>query len=130
MNIKVNKTNLLEILKANRARHREIFLEAQEGYRKLAIKELNAMLRNARSGGQIRRSITLIQPMDQTSDYDRVIGMLELSEQDSILLEEHEYQMYVQDKWNWKKQFLANNSGYSQQAFLANIEQSNDNPGY
>lgn len=111
--IKVPVATLLITVKENREKHRQIFLEAQRGYREAAIKELDAMLAEARDGKKIRRSITLIEPMDQTRDYDRVIRMLDMTSDLDIMLEEHDFRAYVMDEWTWKAQFNSANIGYS-----------------
>lgn len=117
--IKVKKSELLDVLKTNREAHRKIFLEAADGYRTAAIAELDAMLAEAKAGKKIRRSVALVEPQDQTSDYDRVIRMLEMSQDDIIELEEHDFMQYVLDDWQWKRQFLHSNSVYSATALAA-----------
>lgn len=115
-NVKIKKEKLLETLRENRTAHREIFLEAQEGFRAEAIKQLDAMLQAAKDGKKIRQSIGLIEPTDQTADYDRAIRMLEMSEDEVIELTELDFECYVLDNWRWKAQFLASNSSYSSTA--------------
>lgn len=112
-NINVDKSHLIEILRKNRDHHREIFLEAQVKYRELVIEELDTMLKDARDGKKIRRAVSLVEPQDHTKDYERVIGMLELSTDTIISLAEHDYQRFVLDNWAWKEQFLYANSSYS-----------------
>lgn len=124
--IYVDKTKLLETVRDNRAKHRQIFLEAQEGYRKAAIRELEVMLADAREGRVIRRSVRLLEPVDQTKDYDRVIRMLEMSEDDHIKLEEADFAQYVLDDWHWKRQFLHANSSYSATAARLNAPADSD----
>ena len=51
----VDCQKLLETVKANRDKHRAQFEEAQVGYRKAVIKELDKWLQEARDGKQIRR---------------------------------------------------------------------------
>jgi hypothetical protein len=75
--IMVKKDKLLDLLRNNRDGHRKIFLEALEGYREQAIRELECMLREAKRGKRIRRRVQLVEPMDQTKDYDRAIRMME-----------------------------------------------------
>lgn len=111
--IKVNKSELLTVLRENREKHRAIFLEATEGYRLAAIDELDKMLKDAKQGRQIRRSLSLVEPQDQTRDYDRVIRMLEMSQDDVVELAEHDFMQYVLDDWSWKRQFLLSNTAYS-----------------
>lgn len=112
--INVKREALLDILKTNRESHRAIFIEAQAGYRTAVIEQLDSMLADARAGKLIRRSVTLIEPMDQTKDYDRAIQMLAMSVDDVVNLEEHDFQCYVMDEWSWKKQWTLSNAGYSQ----------------
>ncbi len=111
--IKVSKTTLLATLRTNRDKHRQIFLEAQQGYRIAVITELDNMLAEAKAGKKIRRSVTLTEPMDQTKDYDRAIAMLEMSVETEVSLEEHDFQQYVLDEWTWKRQFNTSNMLYS-----------------
>lgn len=111
--VNIDRGELLGVLKANRDAHRKIFLEAQEGYRKLAIKELEASIHAAKTGKRIQRSLTLIEPIDQTKEYERAIRMLEMSVDQTVQLSESDFQCYVMDEWRWKGQFEASNIGYS-----------------
>lgn len=93
---------LLEAVISNRNAHRDLFIKAQEGYRKAVISELDRMLVEAREGKSIRRTITLPEPSDHTKDYDRVIRMLEMSTDETIDLKACEFDNYVMDNWEWK----------------------------
>lgn len=115
-NVKVNVQQLLTILKKNRDSHRKIFLEAQEGYRKLAIKELDKTLKDARDGKKFARMLSLVAPQDMTKEYDTAIGMLEMSVDKDIVITYNQYQNFVQDEWHWKENFLLSNSTYSKTA--------------
>lgn len=79
----------------------------------MAIAEIERMLGDARAGKKFARSLTLTVPMDQTKDYDMAIGMLEMSVDDYVLLEQNDFQCYVLDQWHWKQQFSVSNSLYS-----------------
>src|SRR5260370_18692324 len=118
-NIKVKKEELLKVLKENRAKHREIFLEALEGFRKKAITEFEKRLEAAKAGKHFDIAIALTLPQDQTKDYDRAIGMLEMAIEDVVELGEAEYAQYVMDDWRWKHNFLTSNTTYSGKAALA-----------
>ena len=119
--IKVKKQDLLKTLKLNKEKHRAIFEEALDGYQKKAIELLEKNLNIARAGRKFKLYIQLTQPVDQTADYDRVIGMLEMTLEKVIALEEEDYRAYVLDEWHWKNNFLTANSTYSSTAaaFLA-----------
>lgn len=110
--VTVNKVELIETLKENRSKHREIFESAQRGYRDLVIWHLDNNLKDARDGKEIRTRVNLQAPIDQTSDYDRVIRMLEMSVDTEIELSEHDFAQYVLDDWSWKNQFITVNTSY------------------
>lgn len=112
--VKVTRKDLLEKLTINRKSHRDLFLRAQEGYRKQVIEELDRMLSEARSGKPICRAIGLPEPQDHTSDYDRAIAMLEMSVDEHIEISATEFDMFVMDNWSWKQMAMESNMRYTQ----------------
>jgi hypothetical protein len=111
--VTVKKDELLTEIKKNRDAHRDLFIEAQKGYRDDVIKELDAMLSDARAGKSIRRAVQLVEPQDHTKDYDRVIKMLEMCTEEKVFISDSEFAQYVQDDWGWKQQFVASTSNYT-----------------
>ena len=111
--VKVEKAELIGILKKNRAAHRDIFDEASAEFRKEVIKLLDSRLAEARAGKRISLRIDLVQPMNQTEEYDQAILMCEMSVDDQIELSHENFRNYVLDKWHWRDQFIASNSAYS-----------------
>ncbi len=114
--VKVNKFKLLEKLRHNRSEHREIFEEASAAVRKEVIKVLDQRLEDAKIGKRISLRIDLVQPMDQTEEYDQAIAMCEMSVDDEITLSHENFRCYILDKWHWRDQFIASNRGYSAKA--------------
>lgn len=112
-NVKVKRDELLTRVKTNRDAHRDEFLKAQEGYRERVIEELDRMLAEARTGGRVRRAVQLVEPQDHTSDYDRVIDMLEMSQDEIIEIDATSFQQFVRDEWTWAAQAKLINSTYS-----------------
>lgn len=110
--VTVKRDELLDVVKANRERHREIFLRAQEEFRKRAVEELEKRLADARDGKHFDQHLGMIEPQDRTDDYDRIISMLEMTVADEIELTQDEYAAYVMDDWSWKRQWVASNSAY------------------
>jgi hypothetical protein len=100
-------------VRANREAHRELFLKAQEGYRKLIIEELDRMLADAREGRPIQRSVTLTEPSNHIKDYDRVITMLEMSVDDTVTLGAEDFDRYVMDNWAWSTFAFHTNTAYA-----------------
>jgi hypothetical protein len=111
--VRLKRIELLEKVKGNRANHRAVFEKALEGYRKMAIKELEKMLEEAKKGLRIRRAVMLIEPIDQTREYDRIIKMLEMSTDDIVELNEEGFSQYVMDDWSWKRNFLESTNPYT-----------------
>lgn len=114
--ITVNRSSLLVKLRANRETHHDIYLEAKAGYKTAAIAEMNSMIADAEDDKEIKRTLTLVAPMDQTKDYDRAIAMLEMSVDETIKLSEYDFSCYVLDEWRWKGQWSISNSPYSAKA--------------
>jgi len=90
-----------------------VFLKALDGYQATVIKTLEAMLDDAKKGIRYTTTKQLVQPVDQTREYDRVIRALEMSVDTNIELTEDEFSQYVMDDWSWKHQFLMSNSTYT-----------------
>jgi len=111
--VTVDKDVLLATVIENRAKHRDIFLDAQKGYRKQMIKELDQMLSDAKDGRKIVRSVAIPEPEDHTKDYDRIIEMLRLSVDDEIELEVQDFDRYVMDRWEWSSSFAFSNMRYT-----------------
>jgi hypothetical protein len=112
-NVRIRKDELLSVLEHNRSEHASIFEEAQAGYRRQVIAELDAMLAEAKAGRRIRRAVNLVEPVNQTAEYDRAIRMLKMSADEFIVLNENDFNCYVMDNWRWSQQFRSSNVGYS-----------------
>jgi hypothetical protein len=110
--VTVRKDELLEVLRKNRAAHREAFLKAQAGYRARAIAELDRSLADARAGRDIRLIVSLPVPEDHTEDYDREIRMLEMHTGNTVELESRLFDQVVMDRWRWSSAFETTNSAY------------------
>lgn len=119
LNIKVKKSELLAKIKENREKHHKIFLEALDGYQKKMIKVLLQMLKEVRKGKRIQHMINLPLPQDMTQSYDTVIGMLEMSTEEEIKLSSMDFSKFVEDKWEWSRNFLHSNAPYSTVAMMA-----------
>ena len=111
--ITVNKKDLLDKLRENRDGHRATYEEAVEAYRAKAIEVFEQNIREVREGKPVRQYLELPVPEDHTSDYERVIAMLEWDEGEKVELTESEFRQYVQDNWGWAQSFMANTMSYT-----------------
>ena len=113
MKITVSKTELLGKLRENRGKHREVFEDALGGYYTEVKKALEQQMRRIRDRKRPNLVFPYSIPRDHTSDYDRVIGMLEMHQGDSFELTEAEYAQYVNDNWSWAGEWRRSASTYS-----------------
>ena len=115
--IRVTKSNLLEALKANLKKHTEEFKVSMDGYTNLCIKELR------RRAGKIKADkagvpntwlhFSMSCPSSHEDDYERLIGMLELAEDEEFEITASQYRQWVQDEWEWKSQHVMSNALYA-----------------
>jgi hypothetical protein len=117
--VKVKKSEALEILRKNREAHHKIFAEALDGYKKQAIELLEKHIQAIKAGRVARVRVSIPEPEDYTRKYDRAIRMLEMSVDDIIELDEETFAQFVMDDWDWKRQFLSTNARYSASAAAA-----------
>jgi hypothetical protein len=110
--ITVNKSDLIERIKANRAEHRAIFLAAQEKYRAKVIELLDARLADARNGAPIKLTFGLPEPADYTDEYTAALKALEWEISDTVTLDEESFRRLVLNEWRWAGHFAANTASY------------------
>lgn len=110
--VRVDKANLLEKIKENRAKHAEAYEQAVVGYRQELVEKLKEMLKDAKAGKNVAGHVGLQAPQHNLRDYDRAIAMLEASLDSELELDQNEFSNYYMDEWHWKDQFTALNSTY------------------
>lgn len=111
--ITVNKDELLTKLRENRENHRTVFEAALEGYRLQAVATLEEKLAALTAGRLPELKLGLVIPQDHTKDYDRVIAMVQMHTSSTFRLSEYDFQSYVMDDWDWKRQFVRTSSSYA-----------------
>lgn len=111
--VRLSKEDVLVALSNNRDSHREKFIEAMEGYKEEAIKTLEKHISQIKENDPQRIVLTLPLPEDHTDDYDRAIDMLQWSLDDEVVLNNREFQTYIQDDWGWKQEFESTYAMYT-----------------
>jgi hypothetical protein len=111
--ITANKNELLAILQTNRAKHREVFEAACDGYQKQARAWLEENLRLVKAGKRPGLTFGHFPPQDHTRDYDRVIRALGLHTEDTYVMDDRDVAQYVMDDFSWKRQFLDTSNTYA-----------------
>jgi hypothetical protein len=123
MNPSIKKQDLLEVIKKNRDNHRSIFLKACEGFQKEMLKRLAQKMKVIRAGKLVDSHVGLPIPEDHTSDYNRVLKMIELDTRDTLQLTEMEFTQFVMDDWAWKHQWVTTNANYTSMVMADDVEE-------
>ncbi len=109
----VDKPQLIGILEANKEKHEATYKEAVVEYRKQAAKALSKQLNNIETGRKFSLTFTLPKPLNYTSQYSKIIGMLKMCMETQVKLSDSEYTQYVLDNWSWKASFIGSTMSYS-----------------
>ena len=113
MEINVESSKLLQILKKNKAIHETEYEQLLSAfYNNVAYAALEISKQAESCDGNITLRITAIRPVSNSKDYADVIGMLELSADDTFKLNEKDYKKYVLDEWDWSASFIHAKSSY------------------
>jgi uncharacterized protein YecA (UPF0149 family) len=124
-NVKVNRTELLDKLRANREKHETDYTEAVTGYRAERTEELHKLLTKLQDSWnlsmtdptseevQLSFHVSLNAPRQYLEDYDESIMMMEMSTDDIIELTKQDFATLVMDRWKWKLDFTTSNVRYA-----------------
>lgn len=112
MNTVIEKKKLLDIIRANKTEHRDTYEAAKKAYKQKGIELLERLIGRLRDGNTLKPHLDLPIPEDHTEDYDRAIQMLVLDSRENIELNEQEFRQFVQDEWDWKRQWQFSTSSY------------------
>lgn len=113
--IKMNRLELLEIVRANKLTHIAQFNEAVEDYKAVVLEIATGNVKLAKTAKleefkKIKR--TPEAPVSYESSYARAIRMLELSVEEVIEVEEDVFNQLVLDEWSWKRGFTSSTMSY------------------
>jgi hypothetical protein len=113
LRVTVDKAALLADLRRNRATHQAMVAEARAGYIDAALTKLAAAQAELKAGKVASLSFKLPVPKDFTRVYDTTIGQIEAHTGDTLTLSTSEYNMLVEDEWEWVRDFIMANASYS-----------------
>ena len=112
--VTVSKPALMETVTRNRLAHTELYEQAMQGYWETLAAELRDLLIGAQDhDDEYVYHVRSHPPESHAEDYDRVIGMLSMSVDDTITLTAEEFAQYVMDQWHWKQDFVRMSSAYT-----------------
>lgn len=112
--VNINKNVLLENIKKNRDLHMQEYAAACEGYRVKAKLLLQERIADLDAGKTVDLEfVGVMPPMNHKQAYDRVVSMLEYSEDATILLSAEDFAQYMMDQWHWTDHFKNATAMYS-----------------
>lgn len=111
--VKVNKSELIAALKANKIKHDALFLAAVEGYWKSAQIKLLEMQKELDAKKPLETHLDLNYPVSYAESYESSIEMAQMSVDDIIVLTQREFNSYIRNKWEFVAAFNISNSKYN-----------------
>lgn len=101
--VKLNKTDLLQVLKDNLAKHSAEVAELRAERRAKVLLHMDSESEKALNDANYQ-PVTKDFPMIESheSEYKKVIRMVEMSVDDAITLDSRSFDQYVMDNWSWK----------------------------
>lgn len=118
--VQIPRERLLERLRTNRDNHQAKVQQAWAGFRDAAIAELERRIEAAcaRDPKELSLRIELPRPEDHSPEHDTIIGMLELSSDETVEVGAEEFRSYVEDVWDWTERWLTTTGSYSRRREL------------
>lgn len=110
--LKFKTSDILEKLRANRAKHVEVFTKAQEAFRAAYIKECRKKASDAAAGKPITQETSLAMPHSFEREYTRAEQMYAMTTETEVELEQDLFRQLILDEWSWSHSFNTTNSGY------------------
>lgn len=112
---KFKTEDLIEILTQNKDKHQKIFEQAWKGYLLAVQDAAQKIYEQASHGKSFDRFIFVNLPVPEShiKDYDQVLRMLKLHQEVTVSLTMREFTSYVEDDWDWKREFVGTTSSYN-----------------
>lgn len=111
--VKVGRLELLDRVLKNRESHIKAYEESMVGYREALKGELEAKLVELSEGDLPEGPSYLDVPFTKEKEYDRIIDMLNMSIENTLIIDSTDFDRYVRDNWSWSTSFASNSSIYT-----------------
>lgn len=112
--VKVKKEELLATLKANLKAHqaevKSLLLSRQTEIAEYLTMQLDKISES--DTYQPKENIHFPLPKDNSKSYEKAIRMVEMSVDETITLNEMQFDQLVMDNWHWKQDLLATSALY------------------
>lgn len=116
--ITVDKSKLMETLEANRVAHVEEYNRAIIGWHLKLIETVRDALAELEHTEEpdldkLNFGYKFRRPVSQEDEYKRAQEMLSWEQADSVVLSEEDFRHFVQDDWDWTRDFKFSASRYT-----------------
>ena len=128
-NIRVNKQELLGIVKENRDIHKKEYFELIKAYRVKVGELLSKELERVVSGEKFNLRFDVLKPESHVKEYDLSIRMIEMSVDENIEIDQYTFNQLVNDEWDWKHVFSSSRMSNSMYVGTHSITGSTSNLG-
>lgn len=118
--IQVSKQELLEKLRENKAIHIKEYKEVYAEYQSDTIAKMKKLLAAAKKVEPltpIQYNTELTPPQTHAEDYEIVIQMLEFSVEDTVEIDQRQFEQYILNKWDWTRRFEMSKTAYLKGGF-------------
>jgi enoyl reductase-like protein len=109
--IKVNKQQLIDKIKENKAAHIEAYNKAVIAYKEEALKQLTELTTKA-NNGDLQLRLNLTTPINNSENYDKIVEMFTWEVEETVELEQKEFTEYVQDETDFAIMAKLSNTAY------------------
>ena len=110
--IKVEKGQLLATIKGHKEAHIIEYAKAVKAYKLEAIEQLGNLLKQAEDD-KLQLKLKLIEPIDNTANYDKIIAMFDWEVDDVVELTQSEFNEYVLNENSFTEMARESNVMYS-----------------
>lgn len=116
MKATVNTAALAAQIRVKRDDHQRVYEEAMKVYRGKLIELFEQRAETLRNDPEAVKemdlTVRLPRPEQHLDDYDSAIEMLSWHQDDTIELDQDQFDQLVLDKWGWQRSFALNSASY------------------
>lgn len=117
-NVTVDRLELIAKLQENLKVHTQDYKDAHSAWLEQAIEHHKAQVASLEEDGVLLQEGLPRAPENHEKDYNVALQMLEMSVEENVTLENHQFRELVMDEWHWKGNFAASVTRYTGKQFI------------
>jgi DNA-directed RNA polymerase subunit F len=112
LTVTVDKKQLIEKLTTNLKNHKKKYQQAYASWKKESIEALKKAIKNVENDKQLIGNILDVMPQDKSDEYEDAIRMLEWDTNNTIELDQQQFNAFINDEWDWSQHWTTVNTKY------------------